>query len=426
MAEANNTKEFVSKKLQEWGFGDFIDNFRREQIDQDSFKLLDMDTIKVLIPPAGPRLKFAKLLAEYKSSLEEVLFDITIPVSSATSDSIDLTRISDSTSCSLFASSEHSFAPFAHTSSNLVNLDLRQILQKQYLTILSLLIEKKQIGWCDKQRLNRLFVSAFTDKYGPFPSTAQKASLAQLIIQEFPSLTGHEGRGYEQWFCEGRNGSASSGLIEDRIRNWRKRLSPGDKAAFKVQSRKKKATDDCNKETTIRHSGKNTEISQEVLQMQQWLKENSTPKSIVIERMRDTAAARDVFIFDKKHTLTEILDAWPRLLEPEIIDAEFVRRYSQQQGDALCSEFGLLSERIIFQAKNCGRTGAEKFAQELSAQDFDRSLTALRLLPFLLPQTVVLFKEQGKKETVRIKPTSQVSKLHFIDVVPVSTGFQFI
>jgi len=28
----------------------------------------------------------------------------------------------------------------------------------------------------------------------------------------------------------------------------------------------------------------------------------------------------------------------------------------------------LLSEKIIFQAKNCGRTAAEKFAQELSAQ----------------------------------------------------------
>lgn len=45
-----------------------------------------------------------------------------------------------------------------------------------------------------------------------------------------------------------------------------------------------------------------------------------------------------------------------------------MQRYSQQQGDALCSEFGLLSERIIFQAKNCGRTAAEKFALELCAQ----------------------------------------------------------
>ncbi|XP_071628982.1 uncharacterized protein [Temnothorax longispinosus] len=348
-----------------------------------------------------------------------MLFDITIPVSSATSDSIDLTRISDSTSCSSFASSEHSFAPFAHTSSNLVDLDLRQILQKKYPTILSLLIEKKQIGWCDKQRLNRLFVSAFTDKYGPFPSTAQKASLAQLIIQEFPSLTGHEGRGY------GGTEVRHLDLLKIESETGGNVSVPGIKQRLKYNHARRKQLMIVIKETTIRHSGKNTEISQEVLQMQQWLKENSTPKSIVIERMRDTAAARDVFIFDEKHTLTEILDAWPRLLEPEIIDAEFVRRYSQQQGDALCSEFGLLSERIIFQAKNCGRTGAEKFAQELSAQDFDRSLTALRLLPFLLPQTVVLFKEQGKKETVRIKPTSQVSKLHFIDVVPETTNLDY-
>lgn len=64
---------------------------------------------------------------------------------------------------------------------------------------------------------------------------------------------------------------------------------------------------------------KDSVISQNVLQMQQWLKENSTPKSIVIERMRDTAAARDVFIFEEKHTLTEILDEWPRLLDAEIV-----------------------------------------------------------------------------------------------------------
>jgi len=28
--------------------------------------------------------------------------------------------------------------------------------------------------------------------------------------------------------------------------------------------------------------------------------------------MRDTAFARDIFIFEEEHTFTEILDAWPR------------------------------------------------------------------------------------------------------------------
>lgn len=164
-----------------------------EQIDEESFTLLDKDTIKILIPPAGRRLKFAKLLAEYKSSLEELLLDITLPVSPAISDNIDLTRVSESNS---FTLSDNSVAPSVHTSSDLIDFDLRQILQKTYPSILSLLIEKKQIGWRDKQWINRLFVSAFTDKYGPFPNTAKKASLAQLIVREFPSLKGHEGRGY--------------------------------------------------------------------------------------------------------------------------------------------------------------------------------------------------------------------------------------
>jgi len=58
--------------------------------------------------------------------------------------------------------------------------------------------------------------------------------------------------------------------------------------------------------------------------MQQWLKENSTPKSIVIKRMHDTAAARDIFIFHEKHTLTEILNAWPRLLDAEIVNIHII------------------------------------------------------------------------------------------------------
>ncbi|KYQ46829.1 hypothetical protein ALC60_14120 [Trachymyrmex zeteki] len=114
-------------------------------------------------------------------------------------------------------------------------------------------------------------------------------------------------------------------LVEDRIRNWRKRLSPGNKAAFGIKSHKKKKV-----------------------------------------------------------------------------------------------------MRLIFQAKNCGRTGAAKLAQELSAQDSDRIIIALQLLPFLLPQMVFIIKEGDKKETVkRIKPTPQISKLHFIDVVPETTNLDY-
>lgn len=76
---------------------------------------------------------------------------------------------------------------------------------------------------------------------------------------------------------EGWNGSASSGFIEDRIRNWRKRLNPGDKAVFGIRSCKTKASDDYNKKIMIKRSGQNIKINQDVLQtMQQWLKENST------------------------------------------------------------------------------------------------------------------------------------------------------
>lgn len=160
-----------------------------------------MDTIKALIPPAGPRLKFTKLFNEYKSSLEEVLLDITIPVAIAESTSSNSFLSSDdsvasSVQTSAAFSAQTFVASSAQTSFDLIDLDLKEILKKKYPDIFHQLIEEKQIGWCDKQRINRLFVSALTDKYGPFPSKARKANLAQLIVQEFPSLKNHEGSGY--------------------------------------------------------------------------------------------------------------------------------------------------------------------------------------------------------------------------------------
>lgn len=48
------------------------------------------------------------------------------------------------------------------------------------------------------------------------------------------------------------------------------------------------------------------------------------------------------------------------------IDQEFAQVYSQEKCGSLCKEFGLIARSLLLQAKNCGRTAAEKKADSLS------------------------------------------------------------
>ncbi|XP_059203360.1 uncharacterized protein LOC131982778 isoform X2 [Centropristis striata] len=60
------TPDFVRDKLTEWGFSEFIQRFEDESIDKETFLSLgDSDSISVLIPKIGPRVKFKKRLKEY-------------------------------------------------------------------------------------------------------------------------------------------------------------------------------------------------------------------------------------------------------------------------------------------------------------------------------------------------------------------------
>ncbi|KAJ8966516.1 hypothetical protein NQ317_002526 [Molorchus minor] len=54
--------------LLEWGFSDFITVFEEEGIDDDSFKLLDKETIDKLFIKSGPRLSFNKKYQDFMAN----------------------------------------------------------------------------------------------------------------------------------------------------------------------------------------------------------------------------------------------------------------------------------------------------------------------------------------------------------------------
>lgn len=60
------TSGFVQDKLTEWGFSEFMQRFKDEGIDKETFlNLGDSVQLNLLFPRIGPRVKFRKRLKEY-------------------------------------------------------------------------------------------------------------------------------------------------------------------------------------------------------------------------------------------------------------------------------------------------------------------------------------------------------------------------
>ncbi|GFT73800.1 uncharacterized protein TNCV_1327952 [Trichonephila clavipes] len=72
--------DLVEEKLKEWKLEEYLSNFENEGIDEESFFLLDDETMKLLIPKAGPRLKFKK----YLNSFIEASNFSSVPTSDST------------------------------------------------------------------------------------------------------------------------------------------------------------------------------------------------------------------------------------------------------------------------------------------------------------------------------------------------------
>ncbi|KAJ8029947.1 hypothetical protein HOLleu_29485 [Holothuria leucospilota] len=57
---------FVKDKLEEWGLMEWSNAFEENFIDEESFLLLDSESLKELIKRLGPRMKAAKKIKELK------------------------------------------------------------------------------------------------------------------------------------------------------------------------------------------------------------------------------------------------------------------------------------------------------------------------------------------------------------------------
>lgn len=173
-----------------------------EGIDEESFKLIDDDTLKILIPKAGPRLKFKSYLKKYLSCKDDLQSIVQhLEDSTTLNDSSILSEHQSEISCvnpTLYEPSTSRNFTQTVIGNNEKRLDVRHIVSRKLPEILKKLDENDpdHITILDKYALNRLIVDTYIEKFSCTPTTTEKIDLAKDIIRTFPVLKGLEGEGF--------------------------------------------------------------------------------------------------------------------------------------------------------------------------------------------------------------------------------------
>ncbi|KAG1924760.1 hypothetical protein F2P79_025951, partial [Pimephales promelas] len=324
-SELKAMDSFVQQKLINWNLECLIEKFADEQIDDESFLLLDENTIATLIPKIGVRLKFLKHFKELK-------FNSIPPHSSVAPENTQpSTALENTESTSGRTSSENTEPTFGRTSSEnteptfgrtssenteptiVLQLvpddmhDIRAILMKApHGPSIVESLESNKITTQQRRAMVRIIVAHLIERYGETPSTETKKAMAISLVETFSCLRDPEGNGYEAWFSPGRRHRPSTGFLEERLRNIRKRMrrlrTPSSVAFI------------CEKRSTVIPAS--TLSPERASQLKEWLKNNTRPQDQVEQYMRETAPFRAHWIRENgSKPISEILSEFPRLMD---------------------------------------------------------------------------------------------------------------
>ncbi|XP_066498456.1 uncharacterized protein [Hoplias malabaricus] len=378
--------DFVREKLIEWKLEALIPKFEHEEIDKESFFILDDASIAALVPVIGPRLK---LKSHLKKLNEELQLE---PVEYGPSAGPSLDQQHEAMSPGL----EGTFK-------------IREALEKtpEGKDIICSLDTKQFISLKQRRAMVRILVSHLIERFGETPASVAKKNLASSLVSEFPCLKDQHGNGTEAWYSPGRNHRPATGFIEERLRNVRKRLRSGKCRPNPVEN--------CVTSSLVLQE---TDISDErAVAMTEWLKNNIWPLNQVEEYMKQTAIYRAKWIRDHgSKTVQEINREYPRLLDtPGMIAQDFAVLHPA------CA--GKLSEKWmpVFKDRILGFASQEKQALGLLSRvdsvcaDAQGDM-ALRLLPVVLPAPVYRI---GRKS---FRPSCEETRKSFIDLKPVGTN----
>ena len=177
--------------------------------------------------------------------------------------------------------------------------DLKDILKKKNWKLFAKLEKKEEVSFKNKKEINRIIVSYLCEITGGYPKNNEKINLAKTLCETYPQLQSTSG-GYELWYQPSTPGCEASGLIHTRCANWRRCLSPEVKKYNKIKT------------NVLIDQSNNSYVDEKA-----WLKDFSTPLSLVNQKMRET--------FPLRHkeastlSLKEFFINWPKMKELKFV-----------------------------------------------------------------------------------------------------------
>ncbi|XP_056102916.1 uncharacterized protein LOC130082154 [Rhinichthys klamathensis goyatoka] len=393
---------FVQQKLINWNLECLIEKFADEQIDDDSFLLLDENTIATLIPKIGVRLKFLKHFKELK-------FNSIPPHSSIAPENTQPSTSPENTVSTFGCTSPENTQPtFVLQLVPDDTHDIRAVLMKApHGPSIVESLESNTITTQQRRAMVRIIVAHLIEKYGETPSTETKKAMAISLVETFSCLRDPEGNGYEAWFSPGQRHRPSTGFLEERLRNIRKRMrrlrTPSSVAFI------------CEKRSTVIPA---SILSPErAVQLKEWLKNNTRPQDQVEQYMKETALFRAHWIRENgSKPISEVLSEFPRLMDtPGMISQDFSILHPDAADKMCLSWLPVFADKILAFAKRDGRQmDVLNNLDNMSADS--KGILALKILPVILPPPVYKI---GHKT---FRPTIQEARNSFIDVQPSGTN----
>ncbi|XP_041916461.1 uncharacterized protein LOC121680926 [Alosa sapidissima] len=254
----------------------------------------------------------------------------------------------------------------------------------------------------ERRCLVRILVSHLIETFEETPSTNTKIALANSLIQTFPCIRDSSDTGRNSWFAKGRKAMPSTGFLEERLRNIRKRLRATNRPVgedSQLQSRP----------TSVPASPIPQVRAEETIE---WLRHNSAPNNQLSNYMEATVVYRaEWFRKNTGKSIAEALKEFPRLLCPGMIAQDFDVLH-KEASDKMFVTWRRFSEKVLQVAQREGKLHVQTESLSQDSKDY----IALRVLPSLMPPAVF---SMGRK-TVRTTVSDAMKA--FIDLKPVGTN----
>ncbi|XP_035701856.1 uncharacterized protein LOC118433733 [Folsomia candida] len=427
--------DFVEKVLESAGLAELLQTFKDQDIDEDVLrKLPDCQTGSIeerlfaaIVSSVGRRLKIINSIREVVAKVSE-----QHPTPRAEETQFNLVLIDSEENSSQISQSINSFEQESICSVNIYESDKCLLLEDALFNVKDIIIQSDNekgttkgqemlqqiihLGMATfqiKSLIKRRTVNNLIKNHSNYPPRHVKQNLAHCIASQlFGHLTEQQQSDIKSLFYSDAKSIETekvdvrgkiiyknipaTGLIEDRLKYVRNK----NRISIRKQPRVP--------ESTV------IDPAAEEYEMKSWLSNSNSPKSQVLQYMKDTFNLRSLEIKNTTN-LIDTLNEWPHLLETSgVIDVDF-ERLNPGKSELLLRKWPGVAKQICefaekSQAKAITEAGIKKLFSKLTSDEI--AIAAFVMLPYLTSTSA--YRKRGAK---KVKITAAAAAEFFIQFV---------